>query len=141
MADSERDTCQTFGTVKMGLDILAGYRKLWYAVVRKDMEVSFMLKFIVMLPFRILFLPVLLFLKLTFWICTGLLCMAEWIFGLASGILLVLSLLGMIWVSVPQGIVMLGIAFLISPYGIPMLAVKLVTLAEVMAQFIWKTVY
>lgn len=100
-----------------------------------------MLKFLVMLPFRILFLPVLLFLKLTFWICTGLLCMAEWIFGLASGILLVLSLLGMIWVSVPQGIVMLGIAFLISPYGIPMLAVKLVTLAEVMAQFIWKTVY
>ena len=39
-----------------------------------------MLKFIVMLPFRILFLPVLLFLKITFWICTGLLCMAEWIF-------------------------------------------------------------
>jgi len=100
-----------------------------------------MLKFIVMLPFRILFLPVLLFLKLTFWICTGLLCMAEWIFGLVSGILLVLSILGMIWVSVPQGLVMIGIAFLISPYGIPMLAVKLVTLTEVMAQFIWRTVY
>ena len=100
-----------------------------------------MLKFIVMLPFRILFLPVLLFLKLTFWLCSGLLCMAEWIFGLVSGILLVLSILGMIWVSVPQGLVMVGIAFLISPYGIPMLAVKLVTLAEVMAQFIRKTVY
>ena len=141
MADGERDTCQTFGFVKMGLDILAGYRKLWYAVVRKDMEVSFMLKFIVMLPFRILFLPVLLFLKLTFWICTGLLCMAEWIFGLVSGILLVLSVLGMIWVSVPQGLVMVGIAFLISPYGIPMLAVKLVTLAEVMADFLLEKVY
>ena len=100
-----------------------------------------MLKFIVMLPFRILFLPVLLFLKLTFWICTGLLCIAEWIFGLASGILLMLSILGMIWVSVPQGIVMIGIAFLISPYGIPMLAVKLVVLAEVMAEFLWKQVY
>ena len=67
--------------------------------------------------------------------------MTEWIFGLASGILLVLSVLGMIWVSVPQGIVMLGIAFLVSPYGIPMLAVKLVVLAEVMAEFLRETVY
>ena len=100
-----------------------------------------MLKFIVMLPFRILFLPVVLVLKLTFWLCAGLLCMAEWIFGLASGILVVLSILGMIWVSVPQGIVMLGIAFLISPYGIPMLAAKLVMLTEVMAEFLWETVY
>ena len=100
-----------------------------------------MLRFLVMLPIRILFMPILLFLKLTFWLCTGLLCMAEWIFGLASGILVVLSILGMIWVSVPQGIVMLGIAFLVSPYGIPMLAVKLVTLTEVMAEFLWETVY
>ena len=100
-----------------------------------------MLKFLVMLPFRILFLQILLFLKIVFWICSGLLCMAEWIFGLASGILFVLSILGMIWVSVPQGIVMLVIAFLISPYGIPMLAVKLVVLAEVMAQFVWDVVY
>ena len=100
-----------------------------------------MLKFIVMLPFRILFLPVLLFLKIVFWLCSGLLCMAEWIFGLASGILLVLSILGMIWVSVPQGLVMVGIAFLISPYGIPMLAVKMVTLAEVMADFLLEKVY
>ena len=100
-----------------------------------------MLKFIVMLPIRILFLPILLFLKLTFWICSGLLCMTEWIFGLASGILVVLSILGMIWISVPQGIVMLGISFLVSPYGIPMLAVRLVVLAEVMAEFLRKTVY
>ena len=100
-----------------------------------------MLKFLVMLPFRILFLPILLFLKITFWICSGLLCMAEWIFGLASGVLLMLSVMGMIWVSVPQGIVMLGIAFLISPYGIPMLAVKLVGLAEVMAEFLKEKVY
>ena len=94
-----------------------------------------------MLPFRILFLPVLLFLKLTFWICTGLLCMTEWVFGLASGILFVLSIFGMIWGSVPQGIVMLGIAFLICPYGIPMLALKLVMLTEVMAAFLWEKVY
>ena len=100
-----------------------------------------MLKFIVMLPIRILFLPILLFLKLTFWICSGLLCMTEWIFGLASGILVVLSILGMIWISVPQGIVMLGISFLVSPYGLPMLALKLVMLTEVMAEFLWEKVY
>lgn len=100
-----------------------------------------MLRFLVMLPFRILFLPVVLILKLIFWLCTGLLCMTEWVFGLASGILVVLSILGRIWVSVPQGIMMLGIAFLVSPYGIPMLAVKLVTLTEVMAEFVWETVY
>ena len=100
-----------------------------------------MLKFIVMLPIRILFLPILVALKLTFWICTGLLCMTEWVFGLVSGILFVLSILGMIWISVPQGIVMLGIAFLVSPYGIPMLAVKLVVLLEIMAEFLRETVY
>ena len=100
-----------------------------------------MLRFFLMLPFRILFLPILLFLKITFWICSGLLCMAEWIFGLASGVLLMLSVMGMIWVSVPQGIVLLGIAFLVSPYGIPMLALKLVMLTEVMAAFLWEKVY
>ena len=67
--------------------------------IQKDMEMSFMLKFLVILPFRILFLPILLFLKIVFWICSGLLCMTEWVFGLASRILL------------------LVIAFLISPYG------------------------
>ena len=100
-----------------------------------------MLRFFLMLPFRILFLPVLLTLKLIFWICSVLLCMTEWVFGLASGILLVLAVLGMILVSVPQGIVMLGIAFLVSPYGISLLAVKLVVLAEVMAEFLRETVY
>ena len=100
-----------------------------------------MLRFLVMLPIRILFLPVVLTLKLIFWLCSGLLCMTEWVFGLASGILVVLSILGMIWVSVPQGIVILGIAFLVSPYGIPMLAVKLVTLTEVMAEFVWDNIY
>ena len=125
----------------MGCGILAEHPEMWYAVTRKDLEVLDMLKFFVMLPFRVLFLPVMLVLKLTFWLCTGLLCMAEWIFGLASGILVVLSILGMIWVSVPQGIVMLGIAFLVSPYGIPMLAVKLVMLTEVMAEFVWETIY
>ncbi len=127
--------------MKMGCGILAEHLKMWYAVVRKDLEVLDMLKFIVMLPIRILFLPVVLTLKLIFWLCAGLLCMAEWIFGLASGILVVLSILGMIWVSVREGIVMLGIAFQVSPYGIPMLAVKLVMLTEVMAEFLWVTVY
>ena len=36
MAGGEHDTCQTFGFIKMGLDILAGHLKLWYAVFRKD---------------------------------------------------------------------------------------------------------
>ncbi len=100
-----------------------------------------MLKFLILLPVRILFLPVVLVLKLIFWVCTGLLCMTGWIFAIASGILLVLSILGMIWVSVPQGIVMVGVAFLISPYGLPMLAVKIVAMAELLAEFIWETVY
>ena len=47
----------------------------------------------------------------------------------------------MIWISVPQGIVMLGIAFLVSPYGIPMLAAKLVALTEVMAEFLIEKTY
>ena len=49
-------------------------------------------KFLIKLPFRILFLPLLLTLKILFWVCSGILCLSEWIFSLAGTVLLLLGL-------------------------------------------------
>ena len=46
-----------------------------------------LLLFTLMLPIRIICLPIIIVLKLVFWLCSGILCMTEWIFGLAAGLL------------------------------------------------------
>ena len=51
-----------------------------------------MLKFMLMLPIRIICLPIVVALKLVFWLCSGILCMTEWIFGLAAGLLALMGI-------------------------------------------------
>ena len=99
------------------------------------------LKFLIKLPFRILFLPILLVLKILFWVCSGVLCMSEWIFSLTGTVLLLLGLYSVIFESNPQGWAVMGIAFLVSPFGIPMLALKVVLLVGSMGDFIQDVVY
>ena len=62
-----------------------------------------MLKFVLMLPLRIVCLPVIVILKLVFWICIGILCLTEWVFGLAAGVLALLGIIGIIFESVSYG--------------------------------------
>jgi len=100
-----------------------------------------MLKFLIKLPFRILFLPILLVLKILFWVCSGVLCMSEWMFSLAGTVLFLLGLYSVLFEANPQGWVVMGIAFLVSPFGIPMLALKVVLLVGVMGDFIQEKVY
>ena len=85
-----------------------------------------MMKFLIKLPFRILFLPVLLVLKILFWVCSGILCMSEWIFSLAGTVLFLLGLYSLIWETNMQGLAIILIALLVSPLGIPMIAMKVV---------------
>lgn len=92
------------------------------------MEVTIMLNFLVKLPLQILFLPILLALKILFWVCTGVLCMSEWIFSLAGTVLFLLGGYALIFDGNMQGLAVILIAFLVSPFGIPMLAMKLVFL-------------
>lgn len=99
------------------------------------------LKFLIKLPFRILFLPILLVLKILFWVCSGVLCMSEWMFSLAGTVLFLLGLYSVLFEANPQGWVVMGIAFLVSPFGIPMLALKVVLLVGVMGDFIQEKVY
>ena len=87
-----------------------------------------MLKFILMLPLRIVCLPVIIALKLIFWICSGILCMTEWIFGLAAGVLALFGIIGIFCESMSYGMWFFVAALLVSPLGIPMLALKLVFL-------------
>lgn len=100
-----------------------------------------MLKFLIKLPFRILFLPILLTLKILFWVCSGILYLSEWIFSLAGTVLLLLGLYSLIFEANMQGLAIIFIAFLVSPFGIPMLAMKLVFLLGSAGDKIQEIVY
>ena len=63
-----------------------------------------MLKFMLMLPIRIICLPIIVALKLVFWLCSGILCMTEWIFGLAVGLLALMGIYSLVFDSTSYGI-------------------------------------
>ena len=100
-----------------------------------------MLRFFVLLPLRILLLPVLLALKVLFWVCTGLLCMSEWIFSLAGTVLFLLGGYALIFDGNMQGLAIMGIGFLVSPYGLPMLAMRIIMGLELCGMFIREKIY
>lgn len=100
-----------------------------------------MLKFMLMLPLRIICLHVIIVLKLVFWLCSGILCMTEWIFGFAAGALALFGIIGIIFESVSYGIWFLVAALLVSPFGIPMLALKLVFLVGTAGDRLLEIIY
>ena len=100
-----------------------------------------MLRFILMLPIRVVCLPFLLSFKLLMWLFMAVLCMSEWIFSLVATALFIVGVVGIFLISVPHGIVMIVIAALISPFGLPMLAVKLVGWLDAVAEKIKRIVY
>lgn len=100
-----------------------------------------MMKFLIKLPFRILFLPVLLVLKILFWVCSGILCMSEWIFSLAGTVLFLLGLYSLILETNMQGLAIILIALLVSPLGIPMIAMKVVFLLGSIGDKLQEVIY
>lgn len=100
-----------------------------------------MMKFLIKLPFRILFLPVLLVLKILFWVCSGIFCMSEWIFSLAGTVLFLLGLYSLIWETNMQGLAIILIALLVSPLGIPMIAMKVVFLLGSIGDKLQEVIY
>ena len=100
-----------------------------------------MLKFMLMLPLRIICLPIIVALKLVFWLCSGILCMTEWIFGLAAGLLVFVGVYTLIFDSANYGVGLLVAAFVVSPFGIPMLALKVVMLVDTAGEVIREAVY
>jgi len=100
-----------------------------------------MLRFILMLPVRVVCLPILLALKLLTWFFMAVLCMSEWIFSLLATALLIVGVVGIFLISVPHGIVMIVIAALISPLGLPILAVKLACMLDSVTDKIQRIVY
>ena len=100
-----------------------------------------MMKFLIKLPFRILFLPVLLVLKILFWVCSGILCMSEWIFSLAGTVLFLLGLYSVIFEANMQGLAIILIALLVSPLGIPMIAMKVVFLLGSIGDKLQEVIY
>ena len=100
-----------------------------------------MMKFLIKLPFRILFLPVLLVLKILFWLCSGILCMSEWIFSFTGTVLFLLGLYSLILEANMQGLAIILIALLVSPLGIPMIAMKVVFLLGSIGDKLQEVIY
>ena len=121
--------------------ILAKNLKTWYNGDTKVLEVIKMLKFILLLPIRIICLPIVVALKLVFWLCSGILCMTEWIFGLAAGLLALMGIYTLFFDSTSYGIALLVAALIVSPFGIPMLALKVVMLVDTASEAIRDTIY
>ena len=121
--------------------ILAKNLKTWYNGDTKVLEVIKMLKFILLLPIRIICLPIVVALKLVFWLCSGILCMTEWVFGLAAGLLALMGIYSLVFDSANYGVGLLVAAFVVSPFGIPMLALKVVMLVDTAGEVIRDTIY
>ena len=100
-----------------------------------------MLKFMLMLPLRIICLPIIIALKLVFWLCSGILCMTEWIFGLAAELLALMGIHSLVFDSTSYGIGLLVAALIVSPFGIPMLALKGVMLVDTAGEVIRDAIY
>ena len=121
--------------------ILAKNPGPWYNGDTKVLEVIKMLKFILLLPIRIICLPIVVALKLVFWLCSGILCMTEWIFGLAAGLLALMGIYSIVFDSTSYGVGLFVAAFVISPFGIPMLALKVVMLVDTAGEVIRDAIY
>ena len=121
--------------------ILAKNPGTWYNGGTKVLEVIKMLKFILLLPLRIICLPIVVALKLVFWLCSGILCMTEWVFGLAAGLLALVGVYTLFFDSASYGVGLLVAAFVVSPCGLPMLALKVVMLVDTAGEVIRDIIY
>ncbi|MCD7860785.1 MAG: CD1845 family protein [Oscillospiraceae bacterium] len=74
---------------------------------------------------KILVVPIVAVLAIFIWLCSGVLCLSAWMFGLAGTILSILAVLLFLTGSVAGGIAFALLAILVSPVGIPMLGVWL----------------
>lgn len=71
---------------------------------------------------KIIAAPVVLTLTLFVWICSGLLYVSAFVFGLAGTVVAVLGVAVLVTYSPKNGLILLVIAFLVSPMGLPMAA-------------------
>lgn len=71
---------------------------------------------------KILAAPVVVALTLFVWICSGLLYVSAFVFGLAGTLVAILGVAVLVTYSPKNGIILLVIAFLVSPMGLPMAA-------------------
>lgn len=71
---------------------------------------------------KIIAAPVVLTLTLFVWICSGLLYVSAFVFGLAGTVVAILGVAVLVTYSPKNGVILLVIAFLVSPMGLPMAA-------------------
>ena len=71
---------------------------------------------------KILAAPIVVALTLFVWICSGLLYVSAFVFGLAGTVVAILGVAVLVTYSPKHGIILLIIAFLVSPMGLPMAA-------------------
>ena len=77
-------------------------------------------------------------LKLVFWLCSGILCMTEWVFGLAAGCLVLMGIIRLFFDSTSSGMALVRRADC-QPVWTPMLALKVVMLVDTASEAIRDT--
>lgn len=78
------------------------------------------------LLYKIITFPVIVFLQILFWVCTGIMYCSAIALGYISPLLAILGLFVTATVSVPNGIIVLALAFLIHPRCLPRLAMRII---------------
>ena len=90
---------------------------------------------------KILAAPIVVALTLFVWICSGLLYVSAFVFGLAGTVVAILGVAVLVTYSPKNGIILLIIAFLVSPMGLPMAAAWLLGKMEDLRYAIQDRVY
>ena len=84
---------------------------------------------------RLLTLPIRVVITVLIWVCALLIRISGKIFGLVSGLLLLLGL-AVLTYSTKNALMVFALAFLVSPIGLPMIAVGLLSLLNAISNFL-----
>lgn len=74
---------------------------------------------------KLLAAPIIAVLAIFVWLCSGILYISGWVFGLAGTVMGILAVYVFLTNTIVAGIIFTVLAVLVSPLGIPMFAVRL----------------
>ena len=90
---------------------------------------------------KILAAPIVAILAIFVWLCTGILYISGWVFGIAGIVMGILAVFVFLTKTVVAGIIFTVLAVLVSPFGIPMIAAWLLARIQGLRYAIQEKVY
>lgn len=90
---------------------------------------------------KILAAPIVAILAIFVWLCSGVLYISAWVFGIAGTLMGILAVYVFLTNTIVAGIIFTVLAVLVSPFGIPMFAVWLLGKLQDLRYAIQERVY